>query len=165
MTRKSLLIMMALLLVVGLSLMVSVDKAMAQVKVEICDNKVDDDGDGLVDLDDPDCQEPPPKGVICHNIGGPRDLGANCDMTGNCSFTTLEGITIEVTPNHFLGIIISFNQDSAGALAAHIAHGDGFVISTFDPPLHLASTGQIHQASNVECLAERIVPQPDEPGN
>jgi hypothetical protein len=153
---------MALFLVFGLSLAVSVDQAMAQ-KTEICDNKIDDDDDGLVDGDDPDCQ--PTKGVICHNIGGPRDLGANCDMTGNCSFTTLEGITIDVTPNHFLGIIIGFNQDSAGALAAHIAHGDGFIISTFDPPLHLASTGQNHQASNVECLAERIVPQPDEPGN
>ena len=163
MTRKSLLIMTALFLIVGLSFVFSVDKAMAQGK-EICDNKVDDDGDGLVDGADPDCAPPPPKGVICHNIGGPRDLGANCDMTGNCSFTTDLG-TITVTPPHFLGIIIGFNQDSQGALAAHIAHGDGFIIQTFDPPLHLASTGQNHQASNVECLAARIVPQPDEPGN
>ena len=29
---------------------------------------------------------PPPKG-ICHNIGGPDELGANCDgATGECSF-------------------------------------------------------------------------------
>jgi len=102
---------------------------------------------------------------ICHNIGGPRDLGANCDMTGNCSFTLVGGQTIDVVPNDFLGIIVGFNPESAGALAAHIAHGDGFVRVVFDPALHLASTGQIHQASNVECLAARIVPQPTEPGN
>jgi len=160
MTRKSVLIMMALLLI-GFAPVLFIDKAMAQQKVEICDNGIDDDGDGLVDGADPECQK---TGVICHNIGGPRDLGANCDMTGNCSFTTDAG-TITVTPNHFLGIIIGFNQDSPGALAAHIAHGDGFIITTFDPPLHLASTGQIHKASNVECLALRIVPQPNEPGN
>ena len=107
---------------------------------------------------------PPPQKLICHNIGGPRDLGANCDMTGTCSFVHDSGV-ITVTPPNFLGIIIGFNQDSDGAVAAHIAHGDGFVSVTFDPPLHLASTGQIHQASNVECLAARIVPQPTEPGN
>ena len=161
MARKSVLIMMALLLV-GLAPVLFIDKAMAQTKVEICNDKIDNDGDGLVDGDDPDCQTV--KGLICHNIGGPRDLGANCDMTGNCSFTT-DNVTLLVTPNHFLGIIIGFNQDSQGALAAHIAHGDGFIITTFDPPLHLASTGQNHQAANVECLAERIVPQPGEPGN
>ena len=101
--------------------------------------------------------------TICHNIGGPRDLGANCDMTGNCSVLLDDGSTITVTPNHFLGIIISAGPK---ALAAHLKHGDGFVEATFDPPLHLASTGQIHAASNVECLAERATTtQPDEPGN
>ena len=29
----------------------------AQTKTEICDNKIDDDGDGLVDGADPDCQK------------------------------------------------------------------------------------------------------------
>ena len=105
--------------------------------------------------------------AICHNIGGPRDLGANCDMTGNCSYTLYDDgsnpVTYVVTPNHFLGIIIP--PTSAGAIAAHIAHGDGEVIMEFDPPLHLASDGQNHQASNVECLAERIIEQPPEPGN
>jgi hypothetical protein len=107
---------------------------------------------------------PPPKGVLCHNIGGPRELGANCDVTGNCSFETLEGVTITIPANHFLGIVIGFNQDSDGALAAHIAHGDGFADMTWSPAFHVASTGQIHQASNVECAAERILPLP-EPGN
>lgn len=107
---------------------------------------------------------PPPKEGVCHNIGGPRDLGANCDMTGNCSFQTDTLGVITVDPNHFLGIIISFNQDS-NALAAHLAHGDGPIVMTFTPALHLASTGQNHQASNVECLGLRVIPQPNEPGN
>jgi hypothetical protein len=100
---------------------------------------------------------------ICHNIGGPRDLGANCDMTGNCSVLLDDGTTITVPPNKFLGIIIGAGANS---LAAHLKHGDGFVEVTFDPALHLASTGQNHAASNVECLATRaITTQPPEPGN
>jgi len=105
---------------------------------------------------------PPPSTVLCHNIGGPRDLGANCDMTGNCSFILDGGSTITVAPNNFLGIIIGA---SPTALPAHIAHGDGFVLLEFDPPLHLASVIGPHRASNVECLATRVIPQPEEPGN
>jgi hypothetical protein len=101
---------------------------------------------------------------ICHNIGGPRELGANCDATG-CTVDLGGGETLIVEEGQFLGIIISFNQLSQGALNAHINHGDGTILRTFDPPLHLASTGQIHLASNVECLAERIVPQPPDHGN
>lgn len=37
----------------------------AQTKTEICDNKVDDDDDKLVDCDDPDCKCEPPKGTPC----------------------------------------------------------------------------------------------------
>jgi hypothetical protein len=105
---------------------------------------------------------------LCHNIGGPMDLGANCDpATGTCSVDLLDGSTLHVREGYFLGIIIppTSGNGSDGALAAHIAHGDGFVITEFDPPLHLAYTGQIHKASNVECLARRILPQPPEPGN
>jgi hypothetical protein len=113
--------------------------------------------------------DPKTQNCLCHNIGGPRDLGANCDMTGNCSFTLPPPIgTITVAPNGFLGIIIGVDQNNAGALAAHLAHGDGFpILLTFDPPLHLASSDANgpHQASNVECLAERVIPQPTEPGN
>jgi len=113
---------------------------------------------------EPEC--PPDAKVICHNIGGPRDLGANCDGTGNCSYELDGGGSIFVAVDHFLGIIIGFNQDSDGALSAHLAHGDGFVISVFDPPLHLASVIGPHQASNVECLALRAeTTQPPEPGN
>lgn len=111
-----------------------------------------------------DCPEPPEIELICHNIGGPMELGANCDgATGMCQFTLDTGFTITVAANHFLGILIP--PKSEGALIAHLAHGDGPVELVFDPPLHLASTGQIHQASNVECLGERVLPQPPEPGN
>lgn len=33
----------------------------ARVMVEICDNALDDDGDGRIDLNDPDCDCPPPR--------------------------------------------------------------------------------------------------------
>lgn len=39
--------------------------AFAQTKGEICDNGKDDDGDKLVDCDDPDCKCPPSDGVPC----------------------------------------------------------------------------------------------------
>ena len=117
-------------------------------------------GDG----EEPPPPPPPPVEGFCHNIGGPRELGANCDgATGQCSFTLDTGATLTVALNHFLGIVIP--PTSEGAIAAHIAHGDGPIVTIFDPPLHLASTGQVHKASNVECLGERVLPQPPEPGN
>jgi len=107
---------------------------------------------------------PPPLKGICHNIGGPDELGANCDgATGSCTVTLEDGGTLIVPLNNFLGIIVG--TDSPGAIAAHIAHGDGPILLIFDPPLHLASTGQNHEASNVECLGQRVIPQPTEPGN
>jgi hypothetical protein len=107
---------------------------------------------------------------LCHNIGGPRELGANCDATG-CTFTTEEGQTITVPVGFFLGIKIGGPQFQApvdltnNAVVAHIAHGDGITVTTFDPPLHLASDIGPHKASNVDCLAQRIVPQPPDHGN
>jgi hypothetical protein len=101
---------------------------------------------------------------ICHNIGGPRELGANCDASG-CTVNLGGGGTLVVLEGEFLGIIVPFNTLSEGALNAHIKHGDGPILSIFDPPLHLASTGQIHLASNVECLGVRTVPQPPDQGN
>jgi len=120
---------------------------------------------------DPKCEPPPPppKELLCHNIGGPMELGANCDgATGACTFTYMDAAgllnTITVPENHFLGIFIG--ASSEGAIAAHLAHGDGFVTAIFEPRLHLASTGQIHKASSVDCMAERaITVQPPEPGN
>lgn len=105
---------------------------------------------------------PPQAQGICHNIGGPRKLGANCDMEGQCTIPLADGSTISVTGNRFLGIVIN---PSPRARAAHIQHGDGPILATFDPPLHLAKDLGPHKASNVECLGERVNPQPPEPGN
>ena len=107
---------------------------------------------------------PPVPQVLCHNIGGPRDLGANCDGTGNCSYQLGDGTTMVVAPDFFLGIVIG--TDSPQAIAAHLAHGDGYATALYDPPLHLASVIGPHRASNVECLARRaITTQPPEPVN
>lgn len=108
-----------------------------------------------------DCKPPMAKG-ICHNIGGPRKLGANCDMEGQCTVPLADGSSISVTGNRFLGIVVNAGPR---ATAAHIRHGDGPILATFDPPLHLAADLGPHQASNVECLGERVNPQPPEPGN
>ncbi len=108
--------------------------------------------------------DPEKERCFCHNIGGPRDLGANCDMTGNCTYPTDTG-NVTVDGNHFLGIIIGFKQTNTKALAAHISHGDGPIVTEFDPPLHLAATAGPHRASNVECVGERVLEQPPEPGN
>ena len=73
--------------------------------------------------------------ALCHNIGGPRDLGANCEATGNCSVALASGEVLTFAANEFLGIIINASD---GAWMAHLAHGDGFATRVFDPPLHLA---------------------------
>lgn len=105
----------------------------------------------------------PPPQILCHNIGGPRDLGANCEATGNCTFILPDGGLVTFTGDEFLGILISASGNS---LAAHLAHGDGYAFLTYDPPLHLASVVGPHKESNVECLARRaITEQPPEPGN
>src|SRR5262245_10916392 len=111
------------------------------------------------------CDPKTQKGCLCHNIGGPRDLGANCDMTGTCQAFTNEGQGITLGPNQFLGIIIGIDPSNTNAVAAHIAHGDGAIQNVFDPPLHLASVTGPHKDSNVDCLATRVIPQPTEPGN
>ena len=107
--------------------------------------------------------EPPGDKAICHNIGGPRDLGANCEATGFCTFILPNGSTVVYTEDQFLGILIGAH--TASAIAAHLAHGDGFAWGIYDPPLHLASVVGPHQESNVECVATRVISQPPEPGN
>jgi hypothetical protein len=100
--------------------------------------------------------------ILCHNIGGPRDLGANCEATGNCTFILPDNSTVTFTGDEFLGILIGASNT---AWAAHLAHGDGYAFMTYNPPLHLASVVGPHQESNVECIARRAIPQPPEPGN
>jgi hypothetical protein len=106
---------------------------------------------------------------VCHNIGGPRELGANCDMNGNeeplCVIDVPGGADIVLGPNEFLGIVIGVNfENNLNALIAHIKHGDGPILEEY-PPLHLASIIGPHDASNVECKGRRVIPQPEEPGN
>ncbi|MGH7389543.1 MAG: hypothetical protein ACREM3_08800 [Candidatus Rokuibacteriota bacterium] len=55
MKRRTLLMMLALILTVGLALAFSPDTAMAQKATEICNDGKDNDGDKLVDCKDPDC--------------------------------------------------------------------------------------------------------------
>lgn len=105
---------------------------------------------------------PPEKYTLCHNIGGPRDLGANCEATGNCTVLLEDETLLTFSQNQFLGIVIGAGDQS---INAHLAHGDGFVQFLFEPALHLASAIGPHRASNVECLATRFFPQPPEPGN
>jgi len=108
---------------------------------------------------------------LCHNIGGPEELGANCDgATGTCTVLLADGGTLTVGANQFLGIVVGEplllpSPTNTRARDAHIAHGDGLIDQLFSPPLHLASTGQNHRAANVECLGTRINFQPPEPGN
>ncbi len=54
-----------------------------QVQTEICDNRIDDDGDRLVDCDDPDCANDPACQVqteICDNrIDDDGDRLVDCE--------------------------------------------------------------------------------------
>jgi hypothetical protein len=152
---------------IGLALVLSAGTAQAQAP-EICTDGLDNDGNKLTDCDDPACADAPNcvlQKSICHNIGGPRDLGANCDMTGTCSYPTEEGVVLTLGTNQFLGIIIPFKDLDSNKFDAHIAHGDGFIVTTYDPPLHTANDGGPHRSSNVECVGTRQNPQPPEPGN
>jgi hypothetical protein len=107
---------------------------------------------------------------ICHNIGGPNGLGANCDA-GNCDsiFATgnptliaayvaaLEECDDDATceDNIYGGIVIPFNDSK---FAAHDNHGDGPVLVTF-PRIHAT---QPHVSANVGCFAVR---DNEDPGN
>lgn len=105
-----------------------------------------------------------PKTTLCHNIGSPRDLGANCEATGRCTFILPGGVEMVFTGSQFLGTVVK--ATGANAIAAHIAHGDGWIIGpVYKPPLHMASVVGPHRVSNVECIGERLIPQPGERGN
>jgi hypothetical protein len=107
---------------------------------------------------------------LCHNIGGPRQLGANCDQAGGSLKYLFENAPpIILGPRQYLGILIFSGPDhlppNDQALAAHIKHGDGFADVIFAEPLHLASEVGPHKISNVECIGTRVNEQPPEPGN
>jgi hypothetical protein len=79
---KRLLLIICLFFVVGGLVLLPLGTASAQTKVEICDNKVDDDGDGLIDENDPDCKKTPPPGIPCSPgfwKNHPDDFNMWCD--------------------------------------------------------------------------------------
>ena len=79
--------------------------AIAQTKGEICDNKADDDGDKLVDCDDPDCKcEPPKEGTPCspgYWKNHPEHFSSVCqqaaDLDSGDSFATCDDIMRALT--------------------------------------------------------------------
>jgi hypothetical protein len=107
---------------------------------------------------------------LCHNIGGPNALGANCDA-GNCkiadivatgdadliaAFTQALVVCGQVgcNPNNIYGgIVVPFGD---AAFDAHFKHGDGFTLVTVDR-IHAT---QPHVAANVGCFAVRHDPDP-----
>lgn len=120
-----------------------------------------------------DCEPPPPAcdpakekcDDLCHNIGGPRALGANCDA-GNCdsildtgnaelieAYGIAQGLAGDAAGDIYGGIVVPF---SSNAFDAHYNHGDGFTLVVFD---RIHDT-QPHVAANVGCFAVRHDPDP-----
>ena len=102
---------------------------------------------------------------LCHNIGGPNALGANCDA-GNCD-SILDTGDAELIANYGLAVALAgsaANQIYGGivvpfgdaAFTAHFNHGDGFTLVTFDR----VHDTQPHVAANVGCFAVRHDPDP-----
>jgi len=105
---------------------------------------------------------------LCHNIGGPNALGANCDA-GNCGSILLTAdadliaeylqavglaVVLGLDPNKIYGGIVVPFGDSA--FTAHYNHGDGFTLVEFD---RIHDT-QPHVSANVACFAVRHDPDP-----
>jgi hypothetical protein len=150
----------------GIALAFSAAPAAAQV----CDPK-------LQECPPPECNpkvevcKPPPvcdpakENCLCHNIGGPRALGADCDAgncdsildTGNAELIELYGfaqaLAGDAAGDIYGGIVVPF---SSNAFDAHYNHGDGFTLVTFD---RIHDT-QPHVAANVGCFAVRHDPDP-----
>ena len=117
----------------------------------------------------PPCNPAKEKCDLCHNIGGPNALGANCDA-GNCKLSTISAIGDSDLLLQFVialilsgsnpedndlygGIVVPFGD---AAFDAHFNHGDGFTLVEFD---RIHDT-QPHVAANVGCFALRHDPDP-----
>lgn len=157
----------------GLVLVLSGGTAQAQ---EVCNDGTDNDGDKLIDCKDPDCAKNPicqtPTKGLCHNIGGPNGLGANCDGADECAafleepllslFNAAIAICLTIPgcdPDDVYAGIFVPHSDSA--FNAHVNHGDGQALLTFER-LH---DPQPHVSANVDCFGVRVFEQPPEPGN
>ena len=100
--KKSLFLILALMCTPLLFAMMP-NPASTQTKVEICDNKIDDDGDKLVDCDDPDCKCEPSKGTPCspgywknHKTAFNQYCQAAADLPGD-QFTTCDQLWTAIT--------------------------------------------------------------------
>jgi hypothetical protein len=133
----------------------------------------DSDRDGIGDACEKETPPPTIKG-LCHNIGGPAGLGANCDGADECAafedplllaaFNTAlaacAGITGCTPANIYAGIFVPHADN---AIKSHVAHGDGpALVILEDVRIH---DPQPHISANVDCFGVRVFPQPPEPGN
>jgi hypothetical protein len=118
----------------------------------------------------PVCNPKTQKCDLCHNIGGPNALGADCDA-GNCTLAIIRstgdldliaafgealGVCSQLSCDAtkiYGGIVVPFGD---AAFTAHFNHGDGFTLNTFDR-IHAT---QPHVAANVGCFAVRHDPDP-----
>jgi hypothetical protein len=106
------LLMLVLFFAVSLGL-VLLPVGTASAQVEICDNKVDDDGDGLVDLEDPDCKKPPPNGVPCSPgfwKNHPVDFAGACGAAATLAST--QGIVALDTCDELLAAVSCRGADA-----------------------------------------------------
>lgn len=101
--KKPLVLILALLCTPLLYAAFSANTAVTQTKVEICDNKIDDDDDKLVDCEDPDCKCEPSKGTPCspgywknHKAAFEQYCGAAAALPGD-SFTTCSDLWTAIT--------------------------------------------------------------------
>jgi hypothetical protein len=96
----------------NLFLAVIATSAAARVTTEICDNGVDDDGDGLVDQNDPDCQAPAQE--ICDNGVDDDGDGLVDGDDPDCPYTQrVAPRTTTVAPSRLVRVRVGCSQRTA----------------------------------------------------
>lgn len=85
---------------------------------EICDNGIDDDGDGLIDFDDPECYNP----GVCSNVPGQNDI------YGSVYFDEDENQKFETGESGQSGVTLNLYEDNNADGVLDI--GDTFIEST-----------------------------------
>src|SRR5262245_5892600 len=109
----------------------------------------------------------PLPGGICHNIGGPDGLGADCGGADECEL--LEDPVLDAAFNAALIVALEngcnpasiyagiFVPHSDNAFDAHIKHGDGPALVFLPNRIHAT---QPHVGANVDCFGARVNAQP-----